>query len=372
MSNRKRILIINSHPGTKQLLYLWRELEKRGHKISFLPSRGIAGKERADEIQASSARNSFLFIVFLPFFYILAFGILSFYKFFGKTDVLVCSSVREKLIAAPAARVLAIDQIWLEYPDAGCRPQSRSLAALYRRHARRAKPVAFSGAAERELAAANIGPETIIRIKPGISADIFVRQDNIFNRLAHRGRGRGDNFFTVGTCLTPGCKRNVEILFRAIKKSRSVIADIQLIIIGESEEKRGLVWLARKMEVDALSWFVGGQTGLKKWLDGLDVYAPVCSRARLGDILTALSVSAAGIPVIAPGGSGLDDVVTDGQNGLVPETCDSDALAQAIIALRQKPDLRARLGAGGKEMVNEYFTAKQMTDEFENKIFGTK
>ena len=51
-----------------------------------------------------------------------------------------------------------------------------------------------------------------------------------------------------------------------------VIPNIQLIIIGEGEERKNLSWLAKKMEIDNLVWLVGEQEQLKKWLDSFDVF----------------------------------------------------------------------------------------------------
>ena len=347
------------------LSFFWQELERRGHKTVFFPAGEGGGVSCRRDL--FSARPLLFFVFLLPL-YIAGLVILSFFKLTKKTDTVVCFSAAGKIFTAPVAAVLGMRRVWLEFPGAFCRPERRLPEKLLRAHARGAKRVVFSSAGERELKADGKDAAGAAFVKPGIKTGSFVRQDNIFNRLARDGRAGGKNFFTAGARLTPGCGRNLEMLVRGVKKCRSVIADIQLVIIGGGEEKNAAVWLAKMMEVDTLTWFVGEEAGFKKWLDGFDVYVSVCGRARLGDIFTVLEVAAAGVPVIASADAGLGDFITDGHNGLVPEVFDGDALARALIDLRQNPDLRARLGAGGKEMIGEYFTIGKMAEEFENRV----
>ena len=64
-----------------------------------------------------------------------------------------------------------------------------------------------------------------------------------------------------------------------------------------------------------------------------------------------------GVAVVATTGGALPEVVgTSGETGLLVTPDDPDALAGAIRQLLDDPELRARLGAAGRERVINRFT----------------
>jgi glycosyltransferase involved in cell wall biosynthesis len=64
-----------------------------------------------------------------------------------------------------------------------------------------------------------------------------------------------------------------------------------------------------------------------------------------GDVLTAM---AAGLPIVASRGSALEDVVRDGEDGLLVQADDPSDLAAALERLADDPELCRRLGAGAR------------------------
>jgi glycosyltransferase involved in cell wall biosynthesis len=65
-------------------------------------------------------------------------------------------------------------------------------------------------------------------------------------------------------------------------------------------------------------------------------------------------------PVIALDDGGTPEVVEHGRSGLLSQARNIDALANNIVTLLKDRDLRARLGAHGRERVLEQFTAQRM------------
>jgi glycosyltransferase involved in cell wall biosynthesis len=74
---------------------------------------------------------------------------------------------------------------------------------------------------------------------------------------------------------------------------------------------------------------------------------------REGVPLVLLEAMSFGLPVIATPVGGIPDFVSPEENGLLVPPGDVDALAGAISTLAADPDLRARLGAAGRERVLE-------------------
>ena len=76
-----------------------------------------------------------------------------------------------------------------------------------------------------------------------------------------------------------------------------------------------------------------------------------------GFSLPAIEAMSCGVPVVATTGGALPEVVgVSGETGLLVEPNDPDALVEAIRTLLDDAQLRARLGAAGRERVMQRFT----------------
>jgi glycosyltransferase involved in cell wall biosynthesis len=64
--------------------------------------------------------------------------------------------------------------------------------------------------------------------------------------------------------------------------------------------------------------------------------------------LAAFEAASSGLPVVAPRLHGIDELVGDDVGGLIVER-DADAIARALVALAESPELRRRLGAAAAE-----------------------
>jgi glycosyltransferase involved in cell wall biosynthesis len=73
-----------------------------------------------------------------------------------------------------------------------------------------------------------------------------------------------------------------------------------------------------------------------------------------------LEAMAAERPVIATAIGGTDEVVVDGESGLLVPPADPDAIASALQNLLEDTALRARLGAAGRKIVTTDFSAREM------------
>ncbi len=85
----------------------------------------------------------------------------------------------------------------------------------------------------------------------------------------------------------------------------------------------------------------------------------------LGEGLPTVLIEAAacGRPIVATEVPGCRDVVQDQKNGFLVPVNNPEALADAILVLLNDPDLRARMGKVGRDLVVEKFTEKQINSE---------
>jgi glycosyltransferase involved in cell wall biosynthesis len=78
-------------------------------------------------------------------------------------------------------------------------------------------------------------------------------------------------------------------------------------------------------------------------------------------LLEAMSLAKA---IVATDVAGIDDAVVAGENGLLVPVGDPDAFAAALLELAHDPELRERLGRGGRERQRREFTAARMADAY--------
>jgi glycosyltransferase involved in cell wall biosynthesis len=78
-------------------------------------------------------------------------------------------------------------------------------------------------------------------------------------------------------------------------------------------------------------------------------------------LLEALSL---GTPVIASRVGGLSEVLTDRQTALLVEPGNPAALAQAVRALAETPELREQLVRNGRALIAARFTADEMARQY--------
>jgi glycosyltransferase involved in cell wall biosynthesis len=103
--------------------------------------------------------------------------------------------------------------------------------------------------------------------------------------------------------------------------------------------------------------FVGkvNSTKVREWIEWSDIGCLACCRAPDGhqdgipNFLTECLSS--GRPVVSSLQAGVMELVTDGVEGLLVRTRDSEALAGALQRMKEHPELRAEMGRAGRDKV---------------------
>jgi glycosyltransferase involved in cell wall biosynthesis len=145
-------------------------------------------------------------------------------------------------------------------------------------------------------------------------------------------------------------------LLEAVAKLRTE-REIELTVIGRPREGgRVDKTIARLGLSDVVSCVSGISDDALAHLYGEAQVAVVPSLYE-GFSLPAIEAMACGVAVVATTGGALPEVVgNDGETGLLVTPNDPEALAGAIARLLDDPELRARLGAAGRERVISRFT----------------
>lgn len=352
----KKILLFNSSQEKNQELFgIFAELKNKS--FSFLAVKLYFS------LKLNNKAKQILFIIILPILFFIHFVYLVVYKI-KKVNVIICLNVNEKIIITPAAKILKIKIIWIEDVDSVVLKNNiiKPIFGLYKFFANQAIVLTFSGFIKNKLEQKKFAEKNIILIHPGIKVNSRDRQENLFNELAQAGnKGYKRKFFTVGTAVDLNKKQRIEDLLAAIKICQTVIPGIQLIIAGDGGERKNLLWISKKMELANITWFVGEQPHLKKWLDNFDIFTVSCEVLTLDDIIMIIKAMSAGLPVVGPRDFGLEDIIAE-EECLFDEN-NSEAMAKQIIALWHDKRKKLKLGKSAQERVVKYFTTDRMVEE---------
>lgn len=170
-----------------------------------------------------------------------------------------------------------------------------------------------------------------------------------------------------------------------------------LITVGRLHPVKGHIYLIQviaeiqKVRNDFVCLFVGDgelhaqiaqqiyQQGVEKHVRLLGVRADIPQLLAISDMfvlpslhegmpMVLLEAMAAQLPVIATAVDGTNELVVDGETGLLVPPADPMALSQAILTLLNDPDRRHQMGQKGYERVREHFSEQVMCQRYEEII----
>lgn len=384
---KKKVLLIDSRTeNLKSLSPLFNELKNRNHEIIIASTcKKIANEENNCEwsnikipkfLNLNNRFQLFIFLILSPLSILFSFFLLLFIKFSKKINTIYCCHYQEKLCLTSLAKLLKINILWLEFPEIINEKRNKTLSFLLKKKSAKAKIIVFTDRSKETLGKQGYKLENITIIPPAIKQKSLQRQENIFEEIAqHENNSKKRKFFTIGIISGLDNKKigyKLEKLFQAIKKSLVIIPDIQIIIVGEGEERKNLGWLTKRMEIDTLVWFVGGPTlpeigsqkHLKKWLDSFDLLISVCDDVDLNDLNTIVYAMKSKLPIICPENIGFETLLEHGVTGSLINTDDSENITQEIIKMQQNKKMRHEMGEKAQAEAQNKFTIENIANQF--------
>ncbi len=374
MDGQKTILFISSeakHPAL--MLSLIAELKKTGYDVEFIAGSKNSRKMLWDKnipaglVVMPKIKNIYtclLALAALPFRQIAYFLRLAKIKKSSKVRTAILIGLAGKILFTRILKILGFKIYWIEWPNTEFAKMNFLCRLFYAYWLKKIGVLAFTGSTANALTRAFPHARANV-LRLSLVPDAYRRQDSIFDNIASRDRSKyHKKFFTVGTVLGSHSQRNLELLFSAIQKSLDSAPNIQLIVIGEIINRRESAWLAKKMGIDSVVWFVGEQKFLGKWLDSFDLFVAIVNDPDLDEIDTVLRAMSFSLPVIAPSGKGFEDFIVPNKNGSLIEMDNSEMLARQIIKLYQDRRLCAFLGQNAKAHIDSFCNYDKMLDSF--------
>jgi glycosyltransferase involved in cell wall biosynthesis len=251
------------------------------------------------------------------------------------------------LVAAVLARVPAVVATVHLFPqfrlDRSNYVQERLLAREVDRY------IAVSKAIARQLEDTfHWPPEKIEVVHNAIRSDRFrVAADPGFRQQLAGGVNRP----IVLTVARLHAQKGLDVLLQAA----SHVPDAQFVVAGDGPLRGRLRSQADELGLEDRLAFLGQREDIPRLLAASDVF--VLPSLYEGTSLAVLEAMAAGRPVVSSRIGGTDELVVDGESGVLVPAGDADALAAAIRRLLADPALRARIGTAARQRAESLFCA---------------
>jgi glycosyltransferase involved in cell wall biosynthesis len=253
------------------------------------------------------------------------------------------------LAAAVVARVPSVATVHL-IPEFRLDRSSFWQLRVLARHVSR--QIAVSRAIKAELVERFRWPEAGIEvIYNAVDVDRFVAGSEPELRRQLTG-GRDLEVVLTAARLDP--QKGHPVLLRAAKE----VPDAVFALAGEGPERARLEALAMDLEVADRVLFLGRRTDIPELLAACDVFA--LPSLYEGSSLAVLEAMAARRPVVSSAIGGTDELIADGDNGLLVAAGDSTGLAAALRSLLADAKLREELAGRARLRVERDFTPSAM------------
>jgi glycosyltransferase involved in cell wall biosynthesis len=144
----------------------------------------------------------------------------------------------------------------------------------------------------------------------------------------------------------------VRYLLEAIPLVRAAVPRATIVFVGDGPLRNELERRAATLGLDGGVLFLGLRRDIAEIMPLFDVVVLPSLNEGMGR--AAVEAMAAGRPVIGSRVSGIQDVVSDGETGLLVPPADPAALARAIIRCLSLPALAAALSTRAQREVHKY------------------
>jgi glycosyltransferase involved in cell wall biosynthesis len=159
-----------------------------------------------------------------------------------------------------------------------------------------------------------------------------------------------------------GIKRVSDVLL-SFRRLLEQGVDATLCMVGDGPDRVPAERHAKSLGIAKRVLWTGYQREVSPYYSLFD--ALVLPSANEGTPVVAIEALAACCPVVATRVGGVPDVVSDGEDGFLVSVGDVQALADALARLARDPQLRARMGERGREVVVPRYRVARLVDDMD-------
>jgi len=153
-------------------------------------------------------------------------------------------------------------------------------------------------------------------------------------------------------------QKGIDVLLEAFPRVLVAYPAARLVIVGDGPQRPALERRARRLGLGEAVLFTGWVDRAANLLSACEVVV-IPSRWE-GFGMVALEAMAAGRPIVASRVDALEEVVVDGETGVLVPAGEPHALADAVGALLSDPERAAALGRAGRRRLETEFSVERM------------
>jgi glycosyltransferase involved in cell wall biosynthesis len=153
------------------------------------------------------------------------------------------------------------------------------------------------------------------------------------------------------------------VLLRAFAAARAELPELELELAGRGPLEPALRALVKELGIGGAVRFLGHVVPVQRAIERAAVVVVPSLGEGFG--MVALEAMERARPVIAAAVGGLEDIVRDGETGLLVPSAEVGPLRRSIVELARDPAQARRLGAAGRRRALEHFPEARSTDRTE-------
>jgi glycosyltransferase involved in cell wall biosynthesis len=165
----------------------------------------------------------------------------------------------------------------------------------------------------------------------------------------------------VGTVARLHRQKGLPYLIKAAKKIFARLPKVKVLIVGEGPERKKLERLIRKMGLAESVRLLGERKDAARILSSLDIF--ILPSLWEGLPYALLEAGAYGKAVVASDVEGIDELIEDGETGILVEPKNSRVLADSIVRLLEEEDFRRRIGENLRRSLLPRYTLSRMVQQ---------
>ena len=144
-------------------------------------------------------------------------------------------------------------------------------------------------------------------------------------------------------------------------------SDVAGLVVGNGPEGPSIKSLAMALGIDNRISFIDSVKDTREALAAIDIFVFPSVKEGLGiALLEALAMTK---PCVASRTGGIEDIIKDGESGILADVGNPDAIASAILKLLSDENLRIKMGRSGRSLVQSRFTLDRMADDIA-RVYG--
>jgi colanic acid biosynthesis glycosyl transferase WcaI len=222
---------------------------------------------------------------------------------------------------------------------------------------------------ERLIAQWRVAPEKISVVPNGVETAMFSPRpaDSVLRQQIGAQIGAKDKF-VVSFIGTLGLAHGLDTLVAAAEKLQQKEPSVLFVVIGEGADRERIVDMAQAKGLTNIR-FVPQQSRerIPAYIAASDACLALLKKSEVFETVIPtkmLEFMSCGRPVILGVSGQAREILKQSQAGIAIEPCDSDALCDAILKLRDDADLRQQLARNGREYIVQNFSREHTASAY--------